>query len=175
VVTKVEKSGLLSIVQALVTENPDISDQKIANSLIKNHADKLENGKITWYAIRNVRKKLDEHKVMESLSSEDSLEDVAVNEFNKLMKEGADDAKSIFTKAKEAGDLGIALKGLEQIRKNLVSMMMFYQKHIIPPIQNITINEDHKVIIQLQEYQSLLCPNCRERINRELLLGTNEA
>lgn len=169
--TKVEKSGLLSIVQSLVDANPDISDQKIANVLKKDYGDKLENGTITWYAIHNVRKKLDKHNVLESIKEEDSLDDVAVQEFNRILKEGVDHAQNIYNEAKGTGELGIALKGLEQIRKNMVSMMLFYKKHIIPPIQNITINEDRKVIIQLQKYQSVLCPNCRERINREILLG----
>ena len=162
---------MLSVVSSLVDQNPEISDQKIANTLMKDYGDQLENGKITWYAIHNVRKKLDKTKVLESVEEGDALPDIAVEEFNKIMLEGVEAAKDIFEKAKSSEDFGIALKGLEQIRKNMVSMMMFYKKHIIPPIQNITINEDRKVIIQLQNYQALLCPNCRERINRDILLG----
>ena len=139
-VTKVEKSGLLSVVASLVDENPHISDQKIANILMRDYSDKLENGKITWFAIHNVRKKLDKNKLIETLDEETPLDNVALNEFNIILKDGAEKAEEIYQDAKNNDELGIALKGLEQIRRNWVSLMEFYKKRIIPPIQNITIN-----------------------------------
>lgn len=173
-VTKIEKSGLVSVVQSMVEENPNVSDQKVANALMRDYADKLEGGKITWFAVHNLRKKLDGAKILDNIDDNVELDDVAMEEFNKIMKDGAEKAEVIYNQAKDNNDLATALKGLEQIRRNWVSMMDFYKKHIIPPIQNITINEDKKVIFVLQRYQHILCPNCRERVNREILLGNEE-
>ena len=169
-----ERSGLLSVVSDLTERSPNISDQKIANILMKDYGDQLEDGKITWFGVRNARKKLDTSKILDSVDDKASLDDVALEEFNRIMKDGADKANDIYERARDGNELGVALKGIEQIRRNWVSMMDFYKKHIIPPIQSITINEDKKVIIVLQKYNELLCANCRERINRELLLEAND-
>jgi len=171
--TKVERSGLLSVVNDLVQEDPEISDQRIANKLMKDYGDKLENGKITWYAVRNARKKLDNTRIEKLAEDKDSVAEIAESEFNRILKDGAEKAEAIYQEAKENGDLGIALKGLEQIRKNWVSMMDYYKRHVIAPIQNLTINEDKKIIVQLQQYNELLCPVCRERVNREILLDND--
>ena len=173
--TKVEKSGLLPVVQSLVSENPDISDQKVANILMRDYADKLEDGKITWFAIRNVRKKLDADKILNMVDDDTELSDVALKEFKRIMIEGAEKAEEIYELAKDGNELSVALKGLEQIRRNWVSMMDYYKKHVVMPIQNLTINEDKKVIVYMQKYTELLCPNCKERINRELLLEHDDA
>ena len=158
----------------MIDENPNVSDQKIANVLMRDYSDKLENGKITWFAIHNARKKLDISKVLNSTNSETGLSEVALEEFKTLMMDGVEKAQDIYNEAKAEGELGIALKGLEQIRKNIVSMMDYYKKHVIAPIQNVTINEDKKVIIVLQRYTELLCANCKERINRQLLLENED-
>ena len=172
--TKVEKSGLLPVVQSMISENPEISDQKIANVLMRDYASKLEDGKITWFAIRNVRKKLDANRIIDMVDDDTELSSVALKEFRTIMLEGAKKAEEIYELAKDASELSIALKGLEQIRRNWVSMMDYYKKHVITPIQNITINEDKKVIVYMQKYTELLCANCRERVNRELLLDTKD-
>ena len=169
-----ERSGLLPVVADLVERNPNISDQKIANILVRDYGDKLENGTLTWFAVHNVRKKLDTSNILKDTNDETVLSDLALKEFRTLMTDGAKKADDIYKEAKSNGELGIALKGLEQIRKNWVSMMDYYKKHIIPPIQNISIHEDKKVIIMLQQYTELLCPNCKERINRAILLENDK-
>jgi len=174
VTTKIEKSGLLPVVVDLVERNPNISDQKIANILVRDYGDKLENGTLTWFAVHNVRKKLDTSNILKNTDDETVLSDLALREFRNIMADGAKKAEDIYKEAKSNGELGIALKGLDQIRKNWVSMMDYYKKHIIPPIQNVTINEDKKVIIYMQKYTELLCPNCKERINRQLILENDE-
>jgi len=140
---------------------------------MSDYGDKLEDGKITWYAIRNARKKLDNTRIEKLAEDKNSITEIAESEFNRILKDGADKAEAIYNEAKENGDLGIALKGLEQIRKNWVSMMDYYKRHVIAPIQNLTINEDKKIIVQLQQYNELLCPVCRERVNREILLDND--
>jgi len=169
--TKVEKSGLLPIVKALVDENPAISDQKVANKLMRDYKDKLEDGKITWYAVRNARKKLAESQMRElaEANPETGLVDLATEQFNKILMEGVDNAKDIYDEARDTGDLKIALQGLEQVRKNLVSIKDFAEKNIIQPQQNLTINEHLTIISDLRQFQKFLCPNCRTRINQELL------
>ena len=170
-VTKIEKSGLTAIVQSIITEQPKISDQKVANILMRDYGDRLDNGKITWFAVRNLRMKLDKNKIMDLVDEGKSLDNVVIEEFNKIMIDGAEKAEEIYNLAKENRDYNIALKGLEQQRKNWATMVNYYKAHIIAPIQSITINEDKRVIYTLQKYQTILCASCRERINRELLTG----
>jgi hypothetical protein len=141
---------------------------------MRDYPDKLDDGKITWFAIHNVRKKLDKSAIMNRIDDKTELSEVALDEFNKIMKDGATKAEEIYNEAKSQGELGIAIKGLEQIRRNWVSMMDYYMKHIIPPIENVTINEDKKVIVVLQRWNELICPNCKERIHRELLLNNEK-
>lgn len=169
-VTKVERSGLLPVVATIVDEDPDISHQEVANILMRDYSDKLKDGKITWYAIRNVRQKLNESNIKETLNEEESVQQQALEDFTGEMKQGAEEAKQIVEEARQEGDLSVALKGLEQIRKNWTSMMEHYKKNVAPAVQNITVNEDKKVLIQLRQYNELLCPNCKERIHREMLL-----
>ena len=172
ITTKVERSNLLPVVAAMVQQNPSISDQKIANRLMANYKDKLVDGKITWFAIRNARKKIAESALRElaEASPEKAIMEIANEEFNRILMKGVDEATGIFKMAKESGDLKVALQGIDQVRKNLVAIKEYAEKNIIKPQQNLTIHEHLHIVNDLQKYQKLLCPQCRTKINQALLL-----
>lgn len=168
--TKIEKAGLSSVVKSIVEDNPDISDQRVADKLKNDFADRI-NGNISWYAVRNFRQKLKKNNLIERSSKENKdLTEVAIEEFNEILKDGAKKAETIYDRAIAEDDLNTALRGLEQIRKNWVSMMEFAEKHVIQPLQQINITQKKQIILMLQQYNEVLCPRCKEKIHEEQIL-----
>ena len=180
---KIIKYKLESLVQGLKDEGK--SDAEIARIISDRYGKKFpELANISRMSIsRYWRLKRDEaiKKEIEEKGEEEVIDRIyaefrsKMEELVKKMEKRDKELDGFLEDAKKSGDTESLIlylreqrQNIEQIRKNLVSLIQYAERQF-RPIMQVNVKKEINIKNLLLNYSKLLCPVCRKRVSKEIL------
>ena len=183
-INKIVKYGLVDLVKQL--KNEGMSDGEIARTIAERYGDKYPELKnISRMSVSRFFEALAREELKQKLQSgatEDEIIEKIYEEFRskmleliKKMEERDKLLDELLEEAKERHDIKNFLnylreqrQNIEQLRKNLVSLVQYAERQIKPIIQ-IDMHKEVKIKNMLLLFSKELCPECRRRVANKIL------
>lgn len=183
-VNKIVKYGLQDLVKELKGEGK--SDAEIARIISEQYGDRYPELKnISRMSIARFFEALAREEVQEQLDSgktESEIVEEIYAEFRKKMRELIQKMEErdkiideLLEEARQRGEVKDILEylreqrqNIEQLRKNLVSLVQYAERQFKPVIQ-IDMRKEIKIKNLLLSFSKELCPECRKRISKKIL------
>ena len=182
-VNKIVKYGLVDFVKSL--KNEGLSDGEIARTIAEKYGSKYPELKnISRMSVARFFEALAREEVKEQLKSgksEDEIIEEIYSEFrskmlqlirkmeerDKLIDELLEEAKKEKDVRRLIEYLREQRQNIEQLRKNLVSLVQYAERQFKPIIQ-IDMHKEVKIKNMLLLFSKELCPECRKRVTQKL-------
>ncbi|MHA1675771.1 MAG: hypothetical protein ACTSU6_01200 [Candidatus Njordarchaeales archaeon] len=183
-INKIIKYGLVDYVKQL--KNEGMTDGEIARTIAKKYGNQYPELKnISRMSVSRFFEALSREKIKEELqsgSTEDEIVEKIYQEFRtkmlaliKKMEERDKLLDEFLEEAKEKNDIRSFIsylreqrQNIEQLRKNLVSLVQYAERQIKPIIQ-IDMHKEVKIKNMLLLFSKELCPECRKRVRDKIL------
>jgi len=183
-VNKIVKYGLQDFVKSLKNEGK--SDTEIARIISEQYGGKYPELKnLSRMSIARFFEALARDEVQEKLNAgktEDEIIEEIYNEFRRKMRaiiqkmeERDKIIDELLEEAKRKGETKEILEylreqrqNIEQLRKNLVSLVQYAERQFKPVIQ-IDMHKEIKVKNLLLSFSKELCPECRKKVAKKIL------
>lgn len=181
--SKIEKYGLENKVIEL-KEKKDKSYGEIASIIQDEYSDVPELKKISTMSISRYMQKKNQGEIEEILDNEDNPGSVILQEFKGKMRELLADAETLKKRNEDLLEDAIdddksinevtkliktQNRNLDQIRKNIVTLMEYSDRRFRKPIDNIQVNQQINVKNTILDFTKHLCPECKEKVHNKVI------